>query len=307
MRSLAIASILASGVAAVASPAHADPKHAWAAAQANLPASTTLVLDANVDAVMASSLVAFASAFMSTLGATQTLERIKTTCKIDPAKAIDGLVMVEGPTPDTGAYYLSLDGVDEAALTACANKLAKKPTAEAAAPSVTKDGAITELLFGDKKLYATWIAPDVIVIAAKPSDKAMLKTFTSGKGALAKSPLGKLVAKTNTAATIWAASTKSRAMQGKNMTQGHGGLDLANKTLTLTMAMTFSSAAEAKTVAKLANDQIIALLASGRLDAIVMEMLNKVSITTTGADLAVTGSIPENQLLSLVGALTKPN
>gem|GEM_PF-4465702 len=297
-RSLVVATLLVAST-----QAHAAHERAWVAAQANVPASATLVVGANIDAVMASSLAPFAGALMSTLGATQVLERIKTTCKIDPAKAIDGLVVVEGATADAGAYYLSLDGVDEAALATCANQLAKKTTAEASS-LVVKHGAISELVLGDKKLFVAWVAPDVIAIAAKPGDKAMLKTFTSGNGALAKSPLGKLVAKTKTTSTLWAASTKSRAVQGKKMLQGNGGLDLANKTLALTLAMTFSSATEAKTVAKLANDQIIALLASGRLDAIVMEMLNKVAITTTGADLAVSGSIPEDQLLPLVGALT---
>lgn len=274
-RSLVVATLVV-----VSAQANAAPERAWAVAQANVPASTTLVVGANIDAVMASSLSAFAGALMSTLGATQVLERFKTTCKIDPAKAIDGLVLVEGATADTGAYYLSLDGVEPKALADCMTKL--------------------EL---NAKVFVEWVAPDVIAIAAKPADKAMLKTFTSGKGALAKSPLGKLVAKTNTTSTLWAASTKSRAVQGKKMLHGNGGIDLANKTLALTIAMTFSSAAEAKTVAKLANDQIIALLASGRLDAIVMEMLNKVSITTAGADLAVSGSLPEDQLLPLVGAL----
>jgi hypothetical protein len=298
--------ILAVIVGALATRADAEPARAWAAAKSKLPASAAMVMGTNVDAIMGSSLSSFASALITTLGVGPTLESIKTTCGIDPAKAIDGLVMVEGATSDEGAFYLSLDGVDEAAVTACANKLAKKTTAEAPAPAVAKSGAIHEIVFGDKKLYATWIDKDVIAIAVKPGDKAMLSTFTSGKGVTAKSALGKLVAKTNTASTIWIASAKSRSVSGTKLKHVNGGLDLANKTLAMTMTMTFTSATDAKNVAKLANDQIIALLASGQLDAIVMEMLNKVSITTSGADLAITGSLPENQLMSIIGALAKP-
>ena len=85
------------------------------------------------------------------------------------------------------------------------------------------------------------------------------------------------------------------------------GFEASLQTLALSVEMTFGSAKEASAVAKLVNEQIIALLASGQLDAVVMEMLNKVSITTKGAQLVGSGSIPDDQLMGLIGALTKPN
>lgn len=279
MRALAAIAVL------VSTTAHADSGRAWAAAQANLPASARAVLAIDVDKAMASSIAAFAPPLISTLGARATLESFQTKCKIDPAKVVDGLVLVEGATADAGAYYLSLegrDGLGKSSITDCLARL--------------ELGA---------KLSVAWIDDDVLVIAAKPADKAMLKTFTTGKGAFAKSPLGKLVAKTNTSAMIWFASTTSRAVQGKSMKSGHGGIDVANKTLALSVQMTFGSAKEATAVAKLVSDQIIGLLAGGHLDAIVMEMLNKVSITTKAAEVLISGSIPDAQLLPLIQAMTK--
>jgi hypothetical protein len=281
MRALSVACLLVA-----TTQAHADPSRAWSVAQAHLPASAKAVVGVDVDKAMASSLSAFAPPMIAVLGARATFESFKTKCKLDPMKAVDGLVIAEGAASDVGAYYLSLEGSDgfgKQAVTDCLKKL--------------------EL---DTKLTSVWLDDDVLVIPAKPTDKAMLATFTSGKGAFAKSQLGKLAAKTNKSA-IWFASTKSRAVQGKTMKSGHGGLELANKTLTLSVEMTFKSANEASVVAKLVNEQIIALLASGLLDAVVMEMLNKVSVTTKGALLVGSGSIPDDQLMGLIGALTKPN
>lgn len=278
MRLVLVASLL------VATTAQASPQRAWEAARDNLPASAKMVLGVNVEGAMASSLSIFAPPLVASTGAKAVFDRVQSTCKLDPIKAIDSLVIVEGAKTGVGAYYLSLDdrdGLDKASVTACLTKL--------------------EL---DAKVATAWIGTDVLVIAAAPADKAMLATYTSGKGAFAKSALGKLVAKTNTNATMWAASVNPRAVQGKKMKQGFGGFDIANGTLTATIAMTFASPAEAKTVEKLANDQIIALLASGQLDAIVMEMLNKVSITTKVAELQIVGSIPEKQILPLIQAIT---
>ncbi|MGE0398510.1 MAG: hypothetical protein AB7T06_17520 [Kofleriaceae bacterium] len=297
MRSVLVATLL------LASHASANPARAWEAARANLPASTKAVTGIDIDTGMSTSLAAFSTPLLATMGASKVLESIQKTCKIDPAKVVDGLVIAEGATADAGAYYISLEGLDEAGLVACANKLAAKKTAEAPAPSVQSDGGVHQLALGDKTFFATWIGADVLVIAAKPGDKAMLRAFTSGKGALAKSPLGKLAAKANTSATVWHASTKSRAFEQTTTKTLRTSLDASNKMLALAMTMTFASAKQAKAVEKLVNDQIIALLASGRLDAIVMEMLNKATVTTNGAELEVNGSIPDGQLLAVIGAL----
>ncbi len=279
--------ILVACVLVATTQAHADSSRAWSVAQQHLPASTTSIVAIDVDKAMASSLSSFAEPLATALGARATFESLKTTCKIDPVKAVDGLVIVEGAASDVGAYYVSLDGsVGRAAITECLQKTAL-----------------------DTKLTSVWLDDDVLVIPAKPTDKAMLATFTSGaagKKAFGKSALGKLAAKANKGGALWFASAKSRAVLGMTMKSGHGSLEVADKTLALSIETTFRSASEAAAVAKIVNEQIIALLASGQLDAVVMEMLNKVSITTKGALLVGHGSVPDDQVMSLFGALTRP-
>ena len=272
-------------VALLATRAGADPARAWAVARANLPASAKAVLGVDVDKAKASSLSAFAVPLSVSLGARSTLDSFKTQCKIDPLEVIDGLVLVEGATSGTAVYYVAIDtrdGFGKDAVTRC----------------------LTTLKL-ETKLTATWLDDDVVAIAATPGDTATLTTFTRGRGAFVRSPLGKLVAKANTSAAIWFASTKSRAVQAHTMKSGHGAIDFATKTLSLAAEMTFTSARESAAVAKVVNDQIIALLASGRLDAIVMEMLGKVSVTTKGAQLVVAGALPDDQLMSLIGTLAQ--
>lgn len=286
MRRLAIVIALAM---AGTSSASADATRAWEVARTHVPASTTFVVGVNVDAAIASSLSIFANPLLVTMKVKPVFEKMQSTCKLDPTKLVDGVVIVEGAKAGEGAYYLSLDqrdGLDERVVSACFAKLGL-----------------------DGKVAMAWIGSDVLVIPAEPADTAMLAAFTSGatgKTAFANSALAKLVAKTDTRSMIWAASVKSRSVQGKKMKHGYGALDVANGLVTATIAMTFSSSAEAMFVEKLANDQIIALLASGQLDAIVMEMLGKVRITRKAAELAIAGSVPDKELLPLIQAMASP-
>lgn len=301
MRLVVLASLVA--IALCCPRADADPARAWTVAREHLPATSTGVLALDVDkALTSTSLASFVTPFVATFGAGATLDALQKTCGIDPKTAIDGVVLVTGRA-DTGVFVLALDGLDEAAVLACATKLAAARTAEAPAPAVREDGAIRSLALGDRTLYARWLAPDVLAVPVRANDKTMLSTFTSGRG-FRTSALAKLVARADTGAAIWFATTQSRAAQGRTMKSGYGSLAIAAKTLTLSATMTFASAREATAISTLVSDQIVALLASGRLDAIVMEMLNKVSIATKGAELAVTGSLPDDQLLPLIGALS---
>lgn len=303
VRSLAVAL----SIVCASAVAHADAARAWAVAREHAPASAVKVLALDLDTISASSLGAFLTPALGAYGARETLDTIQKKCGIDAVKAVDGVVLVSSAKDRTGVFVVSLDPAvikDASAVEACATAFAAARTAEAPAPAVQAAGAVRTLAVGDQTIYARWLAPDVLAIPAKAGDKAMLTAFTSGRGAFAKAAVAKLVAKTNTSAALWYATAVSQSVDGKTMKAGYGSLDVADKLLRLSVAMTFGSAREAKAVEKLASDQIVALLASGRLDAVVMEMLNQVNITSTGAALSVSGAIPEDQLMPLIGALS---
>ena len=286
--------------------AEADAGRAWAAAKDNLPASTSMVIGADLGAITKSTLFGqlMPLALSQQADVRKGLDLVKASCKIDPFAAIQGLVVARDPDSGQGAIYLSLGaGIDQPKLTKCIEEIAKANGVKDAKLSVKKTGAITELATDKDKLYMSWIGSDVLVIPLDIRDRAQLEKWTGQKGALARSPVSKLLASANTKGTVWGASSQAKQLDaGINMKGAHGSLTMTGGKLAIDLRVTLDSAKAATDAAAKANTQI-AQVSAGNLPPNVQAMLKQVSVKAAGTEVAIKATVPESELLGLMSMI----
>jgi len=301
---MSIARAVAVGLSLCVLPAaaSADTAKAWTAAKAGLPTTTAVVVGFDVATLTKSTL--FKMAFPMLLSQKPELkaglELVKTTCKIDVLTTVDGMVAGMDKDQKQGALYLQVKGVDEKALLACLDAIAKTKGAKM---KVTTDGVITELAVDTDKIFLTWISKDVIALGLESGDKTQLATWTGGKKAFAKSPAAPLAAKVDTKAAIWAASTVERDVDGIKMKGGYGGLTSAKANLAFDLHLLLPSAADAKKVAEKASAELATKINGPGLAPALKPVLESVSIKDAGTEVVVKANVAEGQVLSIVGAL----
>ena len=304
------AAFAAAAVAALcAAPdrAAADAARAWAAAKDNLPAQTALVIGADLTAITRSqifnTLVTLAMA--KEPDAKKVFETIKTSCKIDPMTAVQGVVYAADADRKQGVVYLSMGpGLDQAKLTSCAEQVAKAQGAKDAKLTVTKVGAVTEITTDGKKSYISWIGADVLVVGKDVHDKAALEKWIGQKGALAKSPVAKLHGTANTKGAIWGVSSIVKELEpGVKMKTAYGALTMTGGNLGLDLHTTLDSAKAATDAVTKANTQIAQVTSSAQLPANIKTMLKQVSVKSAGPDVTVKASVPEADLLGLLSLM----
>lgn len=289
--------------------ARADAAKAWTAAKTNLPANTEVVVGLDVATLAKSSLfqLAFPMILAQQPDIKSGLELVKTTCKIDPLTAINGMVAGTDKEQKQGAIFIAVTGLDEAKIVTCLEAIAKAKGAKDAKVAVTKDGGITELTMGTDKLYLSWIGKDVIVMPLTPGDKAQLVTWTGGKKALAKAPVGPSVAKVDTRSAIWAVSSVERDLEGMKMKGGYGGLAMAKGKLTIDLHIAMPNAVDATTVADKATAELAVKTNGPGLAPALKPLLEAVMIKSAAAEVVIKASFPEGDLLALAGALMSGN
>ncbi len=285
--------------------AHADALKAWAAARANLPVDTALVVGLDLAALTKAPL--FKMGFPVLVGQKPelkaTLEQLQTACKIDPLTAIDGFVVGTDKEQKQGAAYIQFKGLDEAKIVTCLEAMFRSQGSKDAKITVTRDGAVTQLLQGKDSMYVTWFGADVVAMALEPKNKAQLQAWTTGKKSLAKGTVGKLVAKVDTRAAFWIASSMEQEVEKMKMKGGYGALALAKGTLAIDLHMMLPSATDAKTVADKATAELAVKTTGAGLAPALKPVLQAVKVTSAGPEVIVRASIPETDLLSIVGAL----
>jgi hypothetical protein len=299
------ASVLAFSALSALAPARAeaDAARAWAAAKDNLPAAASTVIVADLGAITKSALFGqlLPLALAQQADARKGLDLVKSTCKIDPLAAIQGLVIARDPDGGQGAVYLQLGaGLDQAKLTKCLEDIAKASGVKDAKLAVKKTGAITEIATDKDKAYVSWIGNDVVVVPFDVRSRAQLEKWIGQKGALARSPVGKLLAAANTKGTVWGASSLTKQLDaGINMKGAHGALTVAGGNLALEMHVMLDSAKAATEAVAKANAQI-AQVQAGKLPPNVAAMLKQVSVKATGPEVTIKATVPENEVLSLM-------
>jgi hypothetical protein len=304
----ACAAATVAALCAIPHRAEADAARAWAAAKDNLPASTALVIGADLTAITKTKLFNqfLPLALSQEPDARKVFETIKTTCKIDPLTAVQGVVYATDAEHNQGAMYLSLGaGLDQAKLTSCFEQVAKASGAADAKLTVKKTGAITELTLDAKKAYVSWIGTDVIVIPSDIRDRAVLEKWVGQKGGLARSPVAKLAASANTRGALWGASAIAKDLDpGVHMKTAYGALTIAGTNLALDLHTALDNAKMAADAVAKATAQIAKVAGDPQLPAGVKTMLQQISVKAAGADVAIKASIPESELLNLLALVS---
>ncbi|MBA3454401.1 MAG: hypothetical protein H0T42_15010 [Deltaproteobacteria bacterium] len=285
--------------------ARADASKAWAAAKASLPSTTSVVVGMDVTSLTKTSLfkMGFPLLLSQQPDLKAGLELIKTTCQIDVVAAVDGMVAGTDKEQKQGALFLAVKGIDEAKIVTCVEAIAASKTGKGAKVVVTRDGAITELVIGNEKMYLTWFGKDVLAFAIAPEDKAQLQAWTGGKKALARAPVGPWLAKVDTKAAVWAVSAVEREIEGVKMKSGYGGLGLAKGTLSIDLHLVLPSAADAKAVADKAAAELAVKANGPNLAPALKPVLQSVTVKSAGAEVVVKAAVLESNLLSIAAAL----
>jgi hypothetical protein len=301
------AACAAAALCALPGRAEADAARAWAAAKDNLPSATAVVIGADLGAITKSQIwnMFLPLALSKEPDAQKLLETIKTSCKVDPMTAIQGVVYATDADRKQGAIYLSLGaGLDQPKLTKCFEEIARSNGAKDAKLSVKKTGAITELaLDPDRKAYVSWIGTDVLVIPSDIRDRAVLEKWIGGKGGLAKSPLAKIHTAANTKGALWGATSIEKELDpGMRMKSAHGALTVAGGNLVIDLHTTLDSPKAAADAVAKARDQI-SKVAAGPVPSAVKTMLQQVSIKAAGAEISISASVPEAEVLGMLSLL----
>jgi hypothetical protein len=296
------AGILAAVVLSFASlHARAEPSKAWTAAKAGLPADAKIVIGADLVAIQKTQL--FATYYPKLLekgDAGKVIEKVKGSCKIDPLTAVQGVVVATSADQEDGAVYLSITGLDKAKLSSCLTAAVQGMADKDAKVTLKQDGNITQVSDGKDTAFIGWIGKDVIVVSLHAKDKSSLLKWMGGKGALAKSDVGKSIAKLNTAATMWGAGEASKEIEpGVTVKGGYGTVTFAKGNLDADVHAVMANAPQATKMATSTKKQLDEAK-QGQLPKTFVTMLSAVSIAAANDEVVLKGSFVEQDLLSVL-------
>jgi hypothetical protein len=285
--------------------AHADASKAWAAAKANASGDAKLVIGVDFAAIQKTQLFAtYYPKLRDKPEVAKVLDAMKANCKLDPLTAVQGVVVTMGADNDEGAVYLSLTGVDRPKLSTClqqASQAADKTTKV----EIKQDGAVTQLTEASGTSFFGWVGKDVVVVATHGKDRAALQKWMGGKGALAKTDVGKRLAKVNTAAPLWGAGAGNKELQpGVTATGAYGAVTIANGNLDADLHGVMATAAQATTMASSAQKQLDAAKQGGALPPAIATMLKAVTISAAKDEVIVKANVVEKDLIGVIGMAT---
>lgn len=305
LRDLMRASIVLAALATAALAAHpaaADTK-SWTAVKSKLPAGTAIVVGVDFKAVrgLPSYSAMVGSLLAESPDAKQTVELVKTVCGFELPNAITDVTILAS-LDEKGAFVIGLDGgLDQAKLVACVDKVLQK--SDPKAKVTVKPGKITEYSMANEpgKLYAAWLAADVVAVGTDAKSREMLDALLAGKAPGAE--LAGYLKGANTGALLWGA-----AAVGKDGIKGGAGtLAHAKGTLSLAVKLTAMSADVAKQMAaelkqKLGNRATSAEKSAPK----IAKLLKLVTVAQRGAaDVAIEFAVPEAELPTLLPAFDK--
>jgi hypothetical protein len=299
MRTVAL--LVAVGLSLVPLHARADASRAWAAAKAGLPADAKVVIGVDFGAIQKSQLFAtYYPKLRDKPEVSKILESMKTTCKLDPLTTVQGIVVATSGDQNEGAVYLSIAGVDRARLSSCL-QTAGQAVDKTAKVSIVQDGNITALTENTDTSFFGWVGKDVIVVSTRGKDKASLLKWMNGKGGLARSELGKSLAKVNTSAAVWGAGETTKEIQpGITARGGYGSVSFANGNVNADVHGVMASPAQATTMASTANKQLVEAKQGGGVPPQIAAMLKAVTISAAKDEVIVKASVVEKDLMAVL-------
>jgi hypothetical protein len=285
------------GALFVASTAAADSK-SWAALKGKLPAGTIIVGSADGAAIRSTpsfpKVMDFIRGEDKDVGAM--FDLVKTTCGME-LPAMIGDISFAVDNKEKGVVVIGLSGTDQAKITTCLTKILASANAKL---SVKVTGKITEYSFGtNDKMFAAWLAPDVVAISVDEKTPAPLDAMLAGapaSGDLA-TYLGKATA---TATTAWAAFNPNE----DGFKGGWGTLTLG-KTVSLALRLSGMTPKDGEKARKEAKDaQKKGLERSAKLPEL-KKVFQAMKVGGAGTDVTVDASMAESSIPSLLPALDK--
>jgi hypothetical protein len=291
-----LAAVTLSFVSFVSPGARADSK-AWSAAKAGMPADAKLVIGIDLAALQKTQLFAkLWPTLTSKMGATQVLDMMKTTCQIDPLAVVQAIVIGMTENQEEGAGYIAVSGLDKAKLVSCLQRTVKS-TADKIA--VKQDGNITQVTDGKDSMFLGWVSKDVVVVPLHTPDKTKLAKWMAGKGALAKTGVGKQLAKVNTSAAIWGAGEGTKEAQpGVVVKGGYGAVTFNKGSLSADVHAKLETAAQAATLAGDANKKLDDTRQAALVPAAITTLLKAVTIAAVDDEVVLKANLLESDVVN---------
>lgn len=302
MRTAGILAATALSFVALQGHARADAGKAWAAAKAGLPADAKFVFGLDIAALAKTQLFAtYYPKLKDKPDAAKMLDAVKDSCKLDPVAIVQGVVVAMSADQQDGAAYVALSGVDKTKLSSCIQQVTQAQEKDAKV-TVKQDGNITEIAKGSETAFLGWVGKDVIVVSLHAQDKSTLVKWMGGKGALAKSDLGKTAAKVNTSAAIWGAGTADKELEpGITVKGGYGSILYTKGNVSADVHAMMGSPADATKLATTMNKQLDEARQSGQLPPDLAALIKAITVLADKDQLRVTATMGEKDLL---GALS---
>jgi hypothetical protein len=271
----------------------------WAAIKSKLPATTSVVVGVDVAALRGAPSFPklLTAAFAESNDVKQALDLIKGVCAIDVLAAVSDVTIAADIKSEQGVIALGVEGVDEGKLVACATKVLQQQDPKA--KLVTKRGKVTEYALGRDKVYAAWLAKDVVVISTNLEKRASLDALLSGKP-----PAGDLAAmlgKTGTSALAWGAVS----MKQDGVIGGYGTLALAKGTVSIAVKLLTATPDVTSKLTREAKDELAQTITRAKQAPAVMKVLQAVKVAGTGTEIAIEVSVSEAELPTLLPAFDK--
>jgi hypothetical protein len=237
----------------------------------------------------------------------QVLEMMKTSCQIDPLVVVQAIVIGMTEDQKEGAGYVAVAGLDRAKLVACLQHTVKSGANKDAKITVKQDGNITQVTDGKDSMFLGWVSKDVVVVPLHTPDKAKLAKWMAGKGALARTTVGKQLAKVNTSAPIWGAGEGSKEVQpGVVAKGGYGALTFNKGSLSADVHAKLETAAQATTLAGDANKKLDEVKQGTLVPAPITALVKTVTIAAIDNEVVVTASMLESDIVSAIATLGGP-
>jgi hypothetical protein len=276
----------------------------WTAARAVLPGDLMLVGGGNIATVQKTALYqqVVPGLIASEAEAGAVIGMAKSGCAID-VHALVGDVTMAVDEDEHALIVVSLRGTSQAKLLACFQKLARQHGHKGKV-TARKTGRIVEYsMAGERdKVYAAWLAADVVAFSNVPDDKAVLAKMIGGKGP--KGTVAAALGNVNTGAAFWAVYGKAaRIDTGMNLKVGYGNVELAGGKVLIDARIVLASAKEAADCVAKTNQEIAKAQASGDIPAQLSAVIKAVKLTAAGDEVQVKASLSEQDLMMVLGMM----
>lgn len=291
--------VVVGAVSLLAGSASAETK-SWAAIKGKMPASTAIVVSADVAALRGTpsfpKLVDWIKSEDKDTGAM--LDLVKSTCGTDLPAMFSDVTLALGKD-EKGVIVIGFNGFDKVKLLDCANKVLAKVDPKMKL-TATANGKITEYaMTGENdKLYTAWVSNDVIAISTEKDSHAALDAMLAGQAP--SGDLATYLGKAGTTSPVFAAfSVNDDGFKG-----GYGTLALGS-TLKLALRLEGMTPKDGDKGRKEVTESVKKGIERTKKAPDLQKVFKGVKVSGKGTEVNVDASVPEASLPSLIPALDK--